>query len=303
MNHTSYAGCLLAILCLVSSTFAADAPTREQMAQWQREDIEVFRTHFLALDRSFTPEALKQAEARLNALSRSPEPLTPAAFSVELCRIAALADNGHTQCMPPRAGRGTCELFADLVADDAPWCKLREPDFQIPEFARVPIGLYPFGEDFYVIRVSPEHERLLGARLVAVDGKAVDSMRAMLRTFSGGTPAYRDLEAARVLASPIQLYVVGLANEDHSVTYELALPSGERVTQRFTLSADESADVEWRLLPRPERAPWALQEPDKAFRFRDAPEASAVVVQLRQILAWTMHEQRDESSVSIDDAG
>lgn len=284
MNRVSSRGFLLAILCFASSTFAADAPTRADMARWQREDVEVFLTDFLSLDRSFTPEARKQAEARLDALIRAPEPLTPAAFSIELCRVAALADNGHTQCLPPRVGRQTCEMFAELVTDDARWCKLREPDFHISEIVRVPIGFYPFGEEFYVIRVKPEHERLLGARLAAVDGKAVVDMRAVLRTFSGGTPAYRDVEAARVLASPVQLHAVGLASDSRAVTYELVLPDGKRVTQQFTLPADESTQVEWRRLPRPERAPWALQEPDKAFRFRDAPEASAVVIQLRQIL-------------------
>src|SRR5690606_23614203 len=123
MNRVPSRGFLLAILWFASSTFAADAPTRADMARWQREEVEVFRTDFLSLDRSFTPEARKQAEARLDALIRAPEPLTPAAFSIELCRVAALADNGHTQCLPPRVGRQTCEMFAELVTDDARWCK------------------------------------------------------------------------------------------------------------------------------------------------------------------------------------
>src|SRR5690606_19412361 len=137
---------------------------------------------------------------------------------------------------------------------------------QIPEFTRIPIGFYPFGEEFHVIRVSPEHERLLGARLAAIDGRALSSMRAELRSFSGGTPAYRDVDAARALSTPVQLHAVGLANEGDALTYELVLPSGERVTHRFTLPADPTAEIEWRRLPRAERAPWALQEPEKIFR-------------------------------------
>ena len=284
MKRAHYAGCLLAALTCAFAAPAAELPKSANLAHWQREDIPVFRSSFMSLDRSFTAEARKAAEARLTALAHASEPLTPAAFAVELCRIAALADNGHTQCMPHHVGRHVCERFADLVTEEAVWCKLREPDFEIPEFVSLPIAFYPFGEDFHVVRVSPEHEDLLGARLIAVDDRAVADMRAELRTFSGGTPAYRDIEAARVLSSPMQLQVVGLAKQTDAVTYTLVLRSGQHVNRRFSLPTKPASAVEWRRLPAADTAPWAFQEPDKPFRFRDAPEAEAFVIQLRQTL-------------------
>lgn len=278
------AGCFFATVSFAFAAFAAEPSKSADLAQWQREDVEIFRNNFLSLDRSFTPETRKAVEARLGALTRSGEPLTPAAFAVELCRIAALADNGHTQCLSPRVGRIVCERFANLVTQEAVWCKVREPDYAIPEFASLPIDFRAFGEDFHVVRVKQEQRDLLGARLAGVDNRPIDRMRAELRTFSGGTPAYRDVEAARVLSSPIQLQAAGLANRIDAVTYEFVLRNGQRVKRKFSVPAAPASAIDWRSLPSANRTPWALQESDKPFRFRDAPEAAAVVVQLRQTL-------------------
>jgi hypothetical protein len=284
VKHARYAGRLLAVLCCAFPAIAAEPPNDANLARWQREDIEVFRNSFMSLDRSFTTEARKTADARLTALVNARESLPPVTFAVELCRIAALADNGHTQCMSPRVGRIVCERFADLVTQEAAWCKLREPDFTIPEFVSLPIGFYPFSEEFHVTRVSAEHEDLLGARLLTVDGRAVADMRAELRTFSGGTPAYRDIDAARVLASPTEMQAVGLAQQSGAITYEFALHNGQRVKRKLSVPQQTDSEIQWRRLPPADKAPWTLREPEKPFRFRDAPEAGAVVIQLRQVL-------------------
>lgn len=252
------------------------------MKNWQREDIKVYREKFLAVDRSFSDEGRAAAEVRLTKLENASNPLSPIEFAVELCRITALADNGHTQCLPAGVGRAVCTRYADLVAENSPWCDLRDPDFEVPEFGRVQIGLRPFGDDFHVVRVPAEHADLLGAKLVAVDGKPIETLRAPLRTFAGGTPAYRDVTAADVLASPQQLHAVGLSARDDSVEYSFTLRNGTTTRRRFSLAADST--VEWQKIPAPDRTPWSLQEPEKAFRHRDAPEIDSLVVKLDQIL-------------------
>jgi hypothetical protein len=243
----------------------------------------VYREKFLAVDRSFSAEARAAAEARLSKIENASTPLSPIEFAVELCRITALADNGHTQCLPHGVGRIMCTRFADLVADDAPWCNLQEPDFEVPTFGSVPIGFAPFGEAFYVVRVPTEHANLLGAKLIAVDDKPIGAIRSQLRTFAGGTPANRDQVAAGVLTSPQQLHAVKLSKSDDSVQYSLALLDGQTTKRRFSLASADKVES-WRTLPSPEQAPWSLQEPGKAFRHRDAPQVDGLVVQLRQIL-------------------
>ena len=74
---------------------AQSAPGNLTAAQ-MREDIAAFRTGFMARDNSFTAQARAQAESRLGTLDAAVDRLTPAAFELELSRIVALADNGHT---------------------------------------------------------------------------------------------------------------------------------------------------------------------------------------------------------------
>ncbi len=277
--------CLVLLLsCSCAFSIAADEPPSDStMRKWQREDAKVYREKFLAVDRSFSTEARAEAEARLSRIENSSQPLSPIEFSVELCRITALADNGHTQCLPHGVGRIVCTRYADLVDENSPWCNLQEPDFEVPAFGRVPISFRPFGEDFHVVRVRAEHADLLGAKLLAVDDKPIETLRVPLRTFAGGTPAYRDLAAADVLASPQQLHAVKLSNRDDSVEYSFTLRNGKTMKRRFSLGPANDTD-EWKTIPTTDQTPWSLQEPEKAFRHRDAPQIDSLVVQLRQIL-------------------
>lgn len=98
---------LFAFFGFSESLGAESARTSGHRNQWQLEDIAVFRNEFLAIDRAFTPEARKQALRRLSRLEE--QALGPEEFAVELCRIAALADNGHTQCLPNWLGRDICQ--------------------------------------------------------------------------------------------------------------------------------------------------------------------------------------------------
>lgn len=273
------------VLFVVAMGFCASLETQEARAgkdrsQWQREDIAVFRAEFLARDRAFTPEARKIAERRLAKLER--EPAGPTRFAVELCRIAALADNGHTQCLPNGAGRDICAGVAALGFNQSPWCPLRTPDFEIPDFNTVPIAFFPFGRDFNVIGVGAGDSDLLGARLIAVDGKPIERIVSILRSFTGGTVAHRDERAADVLASPQQLHAVGLSRSADAVRYTFIAFGGQKVSRIFSVRSSSEEAAAWRGLPDPVHAPWALQEPEKPFRYRDAPEIDGVVVQLRK---------------------
>lgn len=259
-------------------------------SQWQREDIAVFRSEFLALDRAFTPEARRQAEYRLAKLEQ--EAATPTAFAVELCRIAALADNGHTQCLSNGAGRDICRGVASLGFDRSPWCQSRKLDFEIPDFNGVPIAFSAFGQDFNVIGVQAEDASLLGARLIAVEDRPIESIRTILRTFAGGTPAHRDEKAAQVLSSPEQLHAVGLGQRANAIKYTFLDTSRDRISRVFSVRSASSGEA-WHGLPRTGQAPWALLQPERPFRYRDAPEIDGVVIQLRKTF--------DDRSVKITD--
>jgi hypothetical protein len=276
---------LIVLLALISPAIAeAGALADASLLQWKIEDIIVFREQFLAPDRSFTPEARETAEARLSHLERASESISPQGFIVELCRIAALADNGHTQCLPTWLGRDICRQVTAIVGTRSPACQFQNPDREVPDFRTVPIAFYPFGEKFNVIGVDAKDSNLLGSRLVSVENRPIKNIRTTLRTFSGGTPGLRDQRAATVLASPEQLHAVGLSHRNDSVLYEFVTPSGRTIKRTFALARQPEKPMTWRELPAADRAPWAFQEPGKPFRYRDAPEINSLVVQLRQIL-------------------
>lgn len=270
----------LATFGFSSSILAESVQSDKDRSRWQRADIAVFRDEFLAVDRAFTPTARKEAQQRLAKLEE--KATNPTAFAVELCRIAALADNAHTQCLPNWLGRDICQGVASLGFDRRPWCGWHAPDFEVPDFNSVPIAFLPFGRDFNVVGVQEDNADLLGARLVAVEGRPIESIMAILRTFAGGTTAHRDALAAQILASPEQLRAVGLCRNADSVKYTFLTVSSKKISRAFSMWSSSNAAAAWHGLPPTDRAPWAFQEPNRPFRYRDAPEIDGVVVQLRK---------------------
>jgi hypothetical protein len=133
-----------------------------------------------------------------------------------------------------------------------------------------------------VIGVEEGDSDLLGARLVAVEGRPVADIRAILRTFAGGTAAHRDERAAAVLASPAQLHAVGLSRDGGAVRYRFVTAQGKEVDRPFVVRPPGPEAPAWVGLREIEGASWAFQEPSRPFRYRDAPEIDAVVVQLRK---------------------
>jgi hypothetical protein len=273
--YRCFAFLLFGCSIVAGSTVAADS------SDWMKQDIAVYREKFLAVDRAFTSQTRAKAEDRLAQLERNAASLTPAAFAVELCRIAALADNGHTGCLTNDSGYDLCKQWATIEGGNSTGCELHKPDRPVPDFKSVPIAFRSFGNEFDVTGVDEKQADLLGARLVAVDGKPIESMRDTLRTFAGGVTAVRDLEAADVLASPERLHAAGLARSADSVTYSVRLREGRVVERKFAVSSEE---VAMKRLSHSDHASWAFRDPDEPFRYRDAPELQSVVVQLRQNL-------------------
>jgi hypothetical protein len=250
---------------------AADAASAPDA---RRADIAAFRERFLAVDRSYSDAARAEAESRLAALEARVGEVSQAYFELELARIVALADNGHTAAFPgPRSRR----------------------------FNRImEVRLAPFGEDFHVLRAAPGHADLLGARLIAIDGRPVAQVRDVGRSLAGGLPMWRDRGVPYFLESPEQMHALGVIASPERAAYRFRLANGRTVTRRFTpepanpgrvrANADrwyypqlmQEEGENWRALLMADQAPWSLRDPGTPFRMRDAPEIDAFVIELRQ---------------------
>lgn len=243
-------------------------------AETRRADIAVFRDQFLGQDHAYSTEARAEAERRLAALDAQAGAVSQASFELELARIVALADNGHTAYFAgPRSRRYNREMDVRFV---------------------------PLGDDFYVLRASPANTDLLGARLVAIDGHPIAQLRDTARTLSGGTNGWRDRSVPYFLESPEQMHALGAIARPDRAAYRLRLSNGRTVTRQLTIepanpgrvrgnadrwfypAAEEGEGDAWRTLITTDQAPWSLRDPDTPFRMRDAPEIDAYVIELRQ---------------------
>ena len=254
---------------------AAQATTPEA----RRADLAQFRSEFLARDRAYTALARRAAEQRLDRLEARAVEIDATAFALELARIVALADNGHTLSYAgPRAAKTN----------------------------RVAIRMAPFGTDFHVLHARAAQADLLGARLLAIDGRPLAQLREAGRSLSGGLDAWRDRRTPLLLESPQQLHALGLAQRPDAAVYRFVTTDGRVVERRLaaepagvrrphadtarlllpeTVPAElDGADSGWRPLLPPARAPWALQEADQPLRWRAAPELAALVIEMRQTI-------------------
>jgi len=261
---------LTAILWATPASASIQVP--DSVVTARRETLRQFRTEFLGRDRSYSREHRAAAEARLAVLDTALVRVSPVYFELELSRIVALADNGHTIAFP--AGRAR-------------------------RYNRVPFRLVPFGESFYVLRADSALESLLGGELVAIDGQPVAEAIAAARTLTGGTPARRDRNASYFLESPEQMAALGVARQSGTASYRFRMPDGRTVERQITAAppdprrdrsgadrwlfpeAHESQGPEWRTLITADQAPWAFRDVNTAFRWRASPELEAIVIEFR----------------------
>ena len=258
----------------------------------RRADLTRFRTEFFEQDRSYSTAARAEAEARLARLERDAAGLSAAAFELEVARIVALADNGHTVSFAgPRSRR----------------------------FNRIPLRLEPFGERFFVVRATAPLASLLGAELTGIDGRSMGDLLAAARSLQGGVASHRDRSAPYLFESPEQLFALGLTEARDSASYRFATDGG--VVERRVAAEPADSDRpranadrwlfpdrspgegdDWRPLLAADKAPAALRDPDEPYRRRKAPEIDAVVVELRQNAGEGIDRFLRESTQAIREA-
>lgn len=262
---------VVASVCVFASSMRATP--RAQDSQARTADLQIFRDSFVEKDKSFSTDAKAKAEQRLAALAAKAGTISQAAFDLELARIAALADNGHTHY-----ALGT----------------------MLRRYNRAPVRLESFGGEFYVLRAASMHRDLLGARLTAIDGHGLEQLRTASRELYGGIDAYRDQFAFNLLESPQLLNAAGLAAKAESATYRFIGRDGKTIEKPLAGDAPDSSrpspgpdrvlfpqalpqeGIMWPTALAAAKAPWSLRDFDQRFRWREAPELNGLVIEIRQ---------------------
>jgi PAS domain-containing protein len=186
---------------------ASDAATR------QREDFDYFRNYF-DLNRSFTLETRARAEQLLLQNRQRSGLLSNAQFDLAIAQMAALADNGHSRVQPGPLSR---------------------------RHNRLPCRFYHFDDGFRIIRARPACAELLGAKLLAIDGRSVDSVAdGMFEYFGGPRNHYDQFAAVFFLESPELLNAAGFATATDRLVLHVMLRDG---SERDATIGAEAADA------------------------------------------------------------
>ena len=210
----------------------------ESAADAKRQDLEYFQAHYLTLNRPYSFAALEEVSNQISALKENLDKMSDAQFELEIARLVALAQNGHSR------------VFSYLRA-------LRTK--------RLPIRTYWFDDGLYIIYTHESLTHLLGARITHFGTMPVDNIFSALRNTSGGTDEYYRAYVATYLAeTPALLHAAGLTSSNSEVKITMRLPSGETLVETLEpLSLNDAITpgfAFYRLFPQmpptPEN-PWA----------------------------------------------
>lgn len=173
----------------------------ETLAEAQLQDLQHFR-HVRRNERSLDAESRADFEAAIVALEARAGSLNAAEFQLELARLQARIDNGHSNASAAR---------------------------MVEPFDRVPFRTSWMVDELRVLRVQPGYEAWLGARLTHIGGVAVDDVLADFRDAFGGIDPFYFTFAPLLLEAPDYLAAIGIADP----VYRLELMTGEIVEERI----------------------------------------------------------------------
>lgn len=164
-------------------------------------------------------------------------------------------------------------------------------------FRRYPVELHPTADGALVLSAAPGFDALLGAELLAVDGRPLAEVLDRVRPLDSRDNDLGPHSAFALAAVPEVLHAVGAARSIDSVAFELRVPSGEIETR--VLPAVPRPDVPsgydhppaWRLLGSAGSRPLWLRDRDDAFWLEPLDGARTIYVQY------------NDASVQENDAG
>jgi hypothetical protein len=223
------------------------------------------------LDRSFSPAARAQASQGLASLAALDTVMDMPHFRASLMRIDALADNAHSRVEID--GRA---LHLEL-----------------------PVRVADFSDGLYIVRATDANVDLLGSRVVAIDGQAVDAVMSRLQLLHGGPRQWRRLMALQDLILQDLLYGIDVAPASQHSSWTVESVAGSTVTRQLDafappagepavpvtrwLSSERIPGMEhsWQAFTPDHPLPLSLENFDIAFRSLPVPETCTYYVQLK----------------------
>ena len=214
---------------------APSAPPAETQAEKNRQDLE-YLAYLPEIDRSFSKERRRTFERGIDRLIQQSAALDRAKLTLEAARLTALADNGHTNILTQ-------------LSDTS--------------FRAVPIRLGVFADGLFVVKATSDNGDLIGAQLIAVNDRPIDSIITTFRPFIGGPPTLLRQHVPRLIVSPELMAAAGLGNRPDNSQYRFRFANGTE-TDRFLSVVDTP--------PKPEdNAYWPVRDLSPVPTATDGP--------------------------------
>jgi hypothetical protein len=278
ITRRSLGVCALA-LPMLGGTGSSNPVAASQSPKLEEKDVAYARgadlkklEEWVTLEQSFTDARRANALQAIAGHRKNETEFSEAAFYMEVRRIVGLADNGHSN------------------VTNSP---IRET------FGLIPLSAYWFSDGLHIVRAPKPHEHLLGARVDAINGRAVGDLEALLMKYSSGTAEYfRRYAAPLLMFSPALLHAIGLSERPDRLELRLTSRAGERLEVELDIDLDASRAraSPWRYLhPAPieeqkgwstvhddaEALPLYLQAEEELFRYVLLEDGAVVYIQLR----------------------
>ena len=230
-----------------------DIPTLDLDAARWRHDLVFFAREIVARHRNaFHSLPRRRFDSLVTALDRRLDSLNSDQVYVEMDQIANLIGDAHTFIAMP---------------DDSP---------------QFPFQVRRFGTEYRVIAVLGSNERILGARLLTLEGRpiAMVMQRLLALTPASEHRSLRQARAERFLSMGMILHGLDITSTRDAVTLTLAGDAGQQLSFDAHAVPMNGADVRpWTQVF--DSSPLYLQHPDQEFWSQYLPEARTVYCSFR----------------------
>jgi Peptidase family S41 len=212
------------LLFLASLTFFAATAAYNQSpkiaAQPWASDLKTLSEKINKSFAGFTPEMKTQFDRDVETLARKLPSLTEPQVLVEMGKVLARLQDGHTEL--------------NLLQRTA---KLR----------RLPLGFYKFKEGIYLTGASEQYRDHLGSKLIQIGGFPADTVFERIKPLLARDNAFEfDLEAPNYMIVPEILFVLGVIPDANVVSVVLQGKDGMQSTLNVAaLAADQYLKARW----------------------------------------------------------
>jgi hypothetical protein len=175
------------------------------LADAQRQDLDALKA-LVKLDRAFSPDSAKDFTDKIEALKTEAGQMSAIRFDLEVAGLVALANNFDTEL-------------------DESSIRLR--------LKRLPIRMAPFADGVYIVKATAPFADLLGARVTAIGGVAIENAIGRFDSYHGGQDWARRYAGRHYWHAPEALQAVGLSAQSDRALISVVTNDGKTVVRQL----------------------------------------------------------------------